>query len=558
MPPTPNDNLQRLEEIVAYLDGELSPEESARVEQRLASDESYRRQLQGIEQAWTALDALPQEYVDDRFSRTTMELAVKAAATEVLERTMALPVVQRRRRLSSILAAVAAAALAFLVFRLAWQSADRALLADLPLVDNVDVYTQFDSPGFLRSLRNEFGGDFHEFGCAAGKAPERTERFQTVSLTNGRDDWLAKLDDEERTQLRAKFNRFHQLPVEEQQRIRKLHNEIATADDAAQLQQAMLVYADWVGGLPPARQYELRTMQPSERVRTIDRWLDEMRDDALLTLTDEELHRFVRKIREPLDQLQREATREALESNDGRGRGRMQLNQIPNAMFRRVAIGMGKPGDFQDAALEALPERTHEAFKSLSPQHKVERIMTWLRQSESLQGEVSQEALESFFADEKNLDAETRAKLLSLPPGEMEQALRRLYRSQPGRGFGKPWAWDGPKQEGRRGPGGPGGPEGRDGRGGFGHGAPMGPSGGPGGPGGRGGHWEGGPGRPEGGPGGPPPHERMGPGDRGGRGPFPGAGPEFEGEHHGPHEFGPPPGDEPEPPGPDDGDDEER
>src|SRR5215207_4761082 len=155
MPSPSNDNLQRLEEIVAYLDGELSPEESARVEQRMASDESYRRQLQSIERAWLALDQLPQEYVDDRFSRTTMEMAVKAAATEVQERTMALPVVQRRRWLSTVLAACAAAALGFLVFRLAWQGSDRVLLADLPVVDNVDVYTQFDSPVFIRSLQEE-------------------------------------------------------------------------------------------------------------------------------------------------------------------------------------------------------------------------------------------------------------------------------------------------------------------------------------------------------------------------------------------------------------------
>src|SRR5215213_1100519 len=104
-------------------------------------------------------------------------------------------------------------------------------------------------------------------------------------------------------------------------------------------------------------------------------------------------------------------------------------------MFRRVATGMGKSGEFQDAVLEALPERTHEAFKSLQPRQKIERIMTWLRQSETLQGEVSQEALERFFAED--LDAETRAELLSLPPDEMEQALRRMYRFQPGRANGK-------------------------------------------------------------------------------------------------------------------------
>ena len=539
MPPSSDDHLQRLEEIVAYLDGELSPEESARVEQRLASDESYRQQLQSIERAWLALDQLPQEYVDDRFSRTTMELAVKAAANEVQERTMALPIVQRRRRLSSLLAACVAAALGFLVFRLAWQGHDRALLADLPVVDNVDVYAQFDSPTFIRSLQQELGDDLHELGCKPCQAPERMERLKVVSDANGRDEWLDQLDDEERTNLRAKYNRFRQLPVDEQNRMRKLHGQIAAEPDAEKLQQAMLVYSDWLGGLPPARQFELRTMQPpTERIRTIERWVDEMRDDAVLTLSDDELRRFVRKVRGPLEDLQRDAMLEASKADGGRGRNAMQLNQIPNAMIRRVASGMSEPGEFQDAVLQALPERTHEAFKSLEPRQKIDRIMTWLRQSESMQGEVSQEALERFFAEE--LDAETRAELLSLPPDEMEKALQRMYRFQPGRDHGKPWAWgnrdrgDGPNDRDGRGPRfHPGGPDGYGG-------GPRGPEGM--GPGGR--RWESGPGRgvADG------PHEGSpfrGPGgfgagprpEREGRGP----GPHFEGGPRGPEPMGPPP-----------------
>ena len=542
MPPSSDDHLQRLEEIVAYLDGELSPEESARVEQRLAADESYRQQLQSIERAWLALDQLPQEYVDDRFSRTTMELAVKAAATEVHERTMALPVVQRRRRLSSVLAACVAAALGFLVFRLAWQGPDRALLADLPVVDNVDVYAQFDSPTFIRSLQQELGDDLNELGCKPCQAPERMERLKVVSDAEGRDEWLNQLDDEERTNLRAKYNRFRQLPVDEQNRMRKLHGQIAEEPDAERLQQAMLVYSDWLGGLPPARQFELRTMQPpEERIRTIERWVDEMRDDAVLTLSDEELRRFVRRIREPLEDLQRDAMRAASKA-DG-GRGRHPMNQIPNDMMRRVASGMSGPGEFQDAVLQALPDRTREAFKSLEPRQKIDRIMTWLRQSESLQGEVSQEALERFFAEDENLDAETRAELLSLPPDEMEKALQRMYRFQPGRGNGKPWAWG----KGERGDG-PHGRDGREGRGpGFRPDGPEGPEGGPRGPGGMGPggrRWEGGPGR--GGPDGP--HE--GPPFRGpggfGAGPHPewegrGPGPHFEGGPRGPEPLGPPP-----------------
>ena len=34
-------------------------------------------------------------------------------------------------------------------------------------------------------------------------------------------------------------------------------------------------------------------MKPDDRVRTIERWADEMRDDALLTLSDDELRREV-------------------------------------------------------------------------------------------------------------------------------------------------------------------------------------------------------------------------------------------------------------------------
>ena len=39
------------EELVAYLDGELSPDECRQVEERLASDADYREQLRELDQA---------------------------------------------------------------------------------------------------------------------------------------------------------------------------------------------------------------------------------------------------------------------------------------------------------------------------------------------------------------------------------------------------------------------------------------------------------------------------------------------------------------------------
>jgi hypothetical protein len=452
-----------LEEIVAYLDGELSAEESARVERRLAADESYRRELQGVERAWKALEELPRAIVDDKFSRTTMEMAVQAAADEVHERTVALPVQRRRRWLSTALAATAAAALGFLVVRLASPNPERMLLADLPVIDNVDVYTQFEQPDFLRMLRREFGDDFEELGGKTADWQERAKRMATVADVSQRDAWLAGLSPEERTNLRAKFNRFRELPPDEQQRLRELHKEIAAAEDAPQLKQAMLVYHAWLGGLPPARQFELREMPAQERLGAVKNLSREMRDDAMFTLSEEELKQFVRRMRGPVEELMRAAAKDFGGKEMPRGGGDRRANRFspPPAMGRVLAMqfaaGVARPGKFQQALIEALPERTHDAFEALPPREKVERLQTWMRQAEAQRGEVSQAELERFFAED--LDVESRAELLSLPPGEMQQALRRLYRRQPGQGFGAPWTWGWRDGRGGRGPGGPGRPD---------------------------------------------------------------------------------------------------
>ena len=57
--PNPSDeHTEQLEEIAAYLDGELSPVESALVEKKLSSDDEFRQELQCIDRAWAALDQL--------------------------------------------------------------------------------------------------------------------------------------------------------------------------------------------------------------------------------------------------------------------------------------------------------------------------------------------------------------------------------------------------------------------------------------------------------------------------------------------------------------------
>jgi hypothetical protein len=459
MPNEPNITDAQLEEIVAYLDGELPAEEAARVERRLGADEAYRRQLQSVERAWAALDDLPQTTVDDKFSRTTMQLAVQAAEDELLERTTALPVLRRRRRLSSLLVGATAAALGFLALRLAWHDPNAPLLADLPVIDNVDVYSQVESISFLRSLDKELGDELQHLGAESPDATARLAQFDAVHAEADRDAWVRELPADERTNLLARFNRFRELPAAQQESLRRLHADLVAAPDAAPLQRTMLLYHEWLGGVPAAQQFELRAMPAPERLRTIAQWMTKMREATLLTLSTEELEAFRRRMDGPLEEMKRAAAREIDEPGMRRppergGRG-PNLDQLRRALTVYFATGVARPGKFQQAVLEALPERAREPFESLSPREKIDQFMTWMRQGEALGGQVSEAELERFFAED--LDAATRAELLSLPPEEMQQALRRRYRRQPGAGFGGPRWQDrgGPDREDRRPPRGP-------------------------------------------------------------------------------------------------------
>ena len=140
------------EELVAYLDGELSPEESRRVEERLATDADYRQQLRDLDQAWEALDALPATNVDDNFARTTIEMVAVAAQRDIDQHTAQVTAAKRNRTAWWIAAGAAVAALGFAATRMLLPNPNDALIANLPVIQQFDVLSQIDDVEFLRTL----------------------------------------------------------------------------------------------------------------------------------------------------------------------------------------------------------------------------------------------------------------------------------------------------------------------------------------------------------------------------------------------------------------------
>ena len=257
------------EEIVAYLDGELTPEECERVEARLSSDDSYRRELQEMDRAWHALEQLPQATVSDDFARTTIEMVTVAAELDLTEQTMALPQLRRKRTLLLTAICATAATVGFAATQLFVPDANRVLVNDLPVIQQLDTLTQIDSVEYLRELRavvnSRWWQDHQE------EITPEVEQFQAISSepAEERQRRVEQLELAEQSELQIRLERFLAMNPAAQDRLRELNHSIVAADDADELQQALVAYGHWLASKTPGERAELLELPLDERRRRI-------------------------------------------------------------------------------------------------------------------------------------------------------------------------------------------------------------------------------------------------------------------------------------------------
>jgi len=143
------------EQLVAYLDGELSEPERIAVEDRLADDESFRLRLRALEQSWDMLDMLPVVEASDQFTRTTVEMTVVSAEEEAHTQQFQ---IKRRRRVGLVLGIagiILVAAVTYVVTMRRLNRENRELVRDLPVIENVDQYHMVEDVEFLKRLAEE-------------------------------------------------------------------------------------------------------------------------------------------------------------------------------------------------------------------------------------------------------------------------------------------------------------------------------------------------------------------------------------------------------------------
>jgi anti-sigma factor RsiW len=147
------------EQLVAYLDGELDAEASRRIEELLTTDAKVRATMQELDHTWQLLDELDTGGVDERFTRSTLEMVAVAAADEVEQTRAAAPRRRRLRWLAIAVGATAAGLAGFAATAMFWPDPDKKtnerLVENLPVLENLDQYCQVENVEFLRMLQQE-------------------------------------------------------------------------------------------------------------------------------------------------------------------------------------------------------------------------------------------------------------------------------------------------------------------------------------------------------------------------------------------------------------------
>ncbi len=140
------------DELVAYLDGELDPESNRIVERRLSQDPEYREHLRELEQTWDLLDHLPEAEVDDAFTQSTIAMVAVSTAEDMRDVAVRESRMRRVHWCAIGLGAVLTLLLGFATTRWLTTAADRRLIRDLPVIENVDHYRYAEDIEFLRML----------------------------------------------------------------------------------------------------------------------------------------------------------------------------------------------------------------------------------------------------------------------------------------------------------------------------------------------------------------------------------------------------------------------
>jgi hypothetical protein len=425
-----------VDEIVAYLDGELPPDDCRRVENRLATDEEYRRELHELDRAWEALDALPNSTVDEGFARTTIELACVAAEADLSDYTAGAKVAKRSRMLQWVGAGTAALVIGLLVGRTLVPDRNRQLLADLPAIQQFNVLPYVEDVEFLRQLSAVVPAErMIKDQAAFDRHVTDLESTNSPALETRR-EWVESLPPERKAELADRARAFADLlpAPDEQQRMRQIMQDIRDDDNRAKLQETLVAYGQWLSRHTAGQQEQVRAelVQSSmdEQVELVKERVERNDEPAFEHLTTEDAD----KLRREIIQIAAKKKPELME----RMRHSRQPGRALNAeeKWSRQATLMALVESFRGNSRERTERQLIGALSPAAQAHweslgrsqrefgRARQLWMWIQDAMNLKADPKK--LEEFFASDK-LQPDEKQRLLNQPRAEMDAALERMY-----------------------------------------------------------------------------------------------------------------------------------
>ncbi len=429
------------EELTAYLDGELDPADSHRVEERLKHDAAYREELKRLEQAWHMLDQLDRVVVGESFTRTTMEMVAVEAAEDARRTSHALPgsgiVLGAGLLLLSGLLGLACG-------KWIWPDQNRQLLLQMPLLESIDLYDQGDSIEFLRKL--ERAGMFDP--APDQPPPPQSPQTSSDDELDERRAEIERMTPLERQHLRRNQEHFARYSHDEQRRMLRLHDELDRDPHEDELRRVMARYHEWLDTLALSVRAELSDLPSDERLAKIKELKQQQTAERAQELqeapTQQDLQLIVRRIEEYGWQ-----NRQALLGTLSPAR-QQYLAGLDETKLRRamlwLAVHSWQPGgkfklphwDDHDAAElrgQLSTAAQHKLASLSSDKEKQKMIGTWLQTALRHRVEtggirqnlpaIDQAELQRFFREE--LTSEQREQMLPLARDQRHRLLLRMY-----------------------------------------------------------------------------------------------------------------------------------
>jgi hypothetical protein len=139
--------------LVAFLDGEVSPELAQIMEEKVARSVSVRREVEALEKTWGMLDWLPRpEAPADFASQTITRIHSKQLQAELMQSRVKFGTSLAAKLVAWAACLVAMAAIGFASLRYFWPDPTRDLIDQLDCIENLDTYRAIPDLKFLDDL----------------------------------------------------------------------------------------------------------------------------------------------------------------------------------------------------------------------------------------------------------------------------------------------------------------------------------------------------------------------------------------------------------------------